>query len=614
MARADWQHCESILRQGSRSFYTAGRLLPLPIRQALAPLYAFCRYADDVIDEHPADENTVALLERRLDRLYAGRPESDPVDRAFALVIAQYAIPRAIPQALLEGFRWEVSGREYETLDDVEAYAARVAGTVGAMVTLILGRRDAETLARAVDLGVAMQLTNIARDVGEDARRGRLYLPREWMRDAEVDPATWMEDPRFNPGLGSVVSRLLERADFLYRRADDGIARLPEGTRVGIRAARLIYAAIGGRIANAGYDSVTSRAHTPLSQKLALAARALPARWWKAGDHRRDGICTAPEAQFLVEAVTSTPVVLPSSPARPIHLPARATREARVESALRVALGRLTAAGCPPKLALALRDALFPAGHRLRPTLCHAVADALGEDEPQLLDATAVALEMLHCASLIQDDLPAFDDARERRGRPALHAAHGEALAILASDALILGAINSVAMVAHLRPERTGRLIALLSAAAGAPRGLVAGQAWESEPQIDLGRYHEAKTGALFEASTMAAALACGHEPEPWRALGHHLGLAYQTADDLKDATGPDEEDATLGRPNAALELGHEHARARLKRQSRLAMRAIPAVNGAARLRRTVEQMLAMFEAVGSVPSPQRHLARSGAE
>ncbi len=181
----------------------------------------------------------MALLERRLDRLYAGQPEPDPVDRAFALVIARYAIPRAIPQALLEGFRWEVSGREYETLDDVEAYAARVAGTVGAMATLILGRRDAETLARAVDLGVAMQLTNIARDVGEDARRGRLVpAARESMKEAGVDPATWLADPRFHPGIGTVVSRLLERADLLYDRADDGIARLPEGTRVGIRAAR----------------------------------------------------------------------------------------------------------------------------------------------------------------------------------------------------------------------------------------------------------------------------------------------------------------------------------------------------------------------------------------
>jgi phytoene synthase len=613
MARADWQHCESILRQGSRSFYTAGRLLPIPIRQALAPLYAFCRYADDAIDEQPADDSTVTDLERRLDRIYSGRPDPDPVDRAFALVIAQYAIPRALPQALLEGFRWEVSGRAYETLDDVEAYAARVAGTVGAMVTLILGRRDAETLARAVDLGVAMQLTNIARDVGEDARRGRLYLPLEWMREAGVDPATWLADPRFHSGIGKVVSRLLERADFLYRRADDGIARLPEGTRVGIRAARLIYAAIGGRIADAGFDSVTSRAHTSLLQKLILAARALPARWWKVRNHRRDGLCTAPEAQFLVEAVTSTPEVLPTAPVRPIHLPARVARGARVEAALRVALGQLTGAGCPPKLAHALRDALFPAGHRLRPTLCHAVADALGEDEPQLLDATAVALEMLHCASLIQDDLPAFDDAQERRGRPALHAVHGEAVAILASDALILGALNSVAMVAHLRPERTGRLIALLSAAAGAPRGLVAGQAWESERKIDLSRYHEAKTGALFEASTMAAALACGHEPEPWRALGRHLGLAYQTADDLKDAASPDEEDASLGRPNAALELGHAQARARLRRQSRLAMRAIPAFEGAGRLRRAVEEMIIKFEAVGSAPATKQHSARRGA-
>ena len=97
-------------------------------------------------------------------------------------------IPRALPEALLEGFAWDAAGRRYETLDEVEHYAARVAGCVGAMMTLVMGRRDPAILARACDLGVAMQLTNICRDVGEDARAGRLYLPLAWLRDNGIDP------------------------------------------------------------------------------------------------------------------------------------------------------------------------------------------------------------------------------------------------------------------------------------------------------------------------------------------------------------------------------------------------------------------------------------------
>ena len=132
-----------------------------------------------------------------------------------------------------------------ENLDDVQAYAARVAGSVGAMMTVLMGIRDPATLARACDLGVAMQLTNIARDVGEDARSGRLYLPRAWLRAEGIDPDAWLAAPIFTPAIGHVVARLLRAADQLYRRAEDGIAGLPRGCRPAIFAARHIYAAIG---------------------------------------------------------------------------------------------------------------------------------------------------------------------------------------------------------------------------------------------------------------------------------------------------------------------------------------------------------------------------------
>jgi phytoene synthase len=162
--------------------------------------------------------------------------------------------------ALLEGFEWDASGFKYDTLEDLCAYAARVAGTVGAMMALLMGVRSRAAVARACDLGVAMQLSNIARDVGEDARMGRLYLPRQWMAEAGIDADVWLLDPQFTPALASVVQRLLRAADELYARAAAGVACLPVSCRPGINAARLLYAQIGLEVERRGLNSVDSRA------------------------------------------------------------------------------------------------------------------------------------------------------------------------------------------------------------------------------------------------------------------------------------------------------------------------------------------------------------------
>jgi phytoene synthase len=177
--------------------------------------------------------------------------------------------------ALLEGFEWDLQGRRYDTLADLHDYAARVAGTVGAMMALLMGVRSAEGLARACDLGVAMQLSNIARDVGEDARMGRLYLPRDWMVEAGLDPDAWLAHPMFTPALGRVVQRVLDAADVLYRRVDAGVARLPLACRPGINAARFMYAAIGHEVARRGLDSVSARARVPGARKAWLLLRAV---------------------------------------------------------------------------------------------------------------------------------------------------------------------------------------------------------------------------------------------------------------------------------------------------------------------------------------------------
>ena len=301
---ADFAACRALLRRGSKSFAAASLLLPRRVRTPAAALYGFCRMADDAVDLG-GDPHTVADLRRRLALAYQGAPFDSPIDRAFAHVAREHEIPRELMEALLEGFAWDAEGRRYPSLSALNAYAARVAGTVGAMMTLLMGVRAPEALARACDLGVAMQLTNIARDVGEDARNGRLYLPLDWLEEAGVDPRSWLADPQPSPGLAAVVERLLRYAEGLYRRAELGIPMLPRDARTAIRAAGLIYADIGREVARRGFDSVTGRAVVPGLRKLWLIARALFAR-----DRAGDGSERAPallETQFLLDALVELP-------------------------------------------------------------------------------------------------------------------------------------------------------------------------------------------------------------------------------------------------------------------------------------------------------------------
>jgi len=266
--------CRALLRDGSYTFFAASLLLPRAVRHPASALYAFCRLADDAVDQASEPRHAVARLQMRLDAAYRRQPQAAAPDRALAEVLAQFQIPPALPQALLEGFAWDLAGRRYETLDDLQHYAARVAGSVGAMMALLMGVRTADGLARACDLGVAMQLSNIARDVGEDARMGRLYLPQQWLREAGVDPEAWLAQPRHTPAVASVVQRLLDAADHLYARVDAGVAQLPLACRPGINAARYLYAAIGHEVARRGCDAVSQRARVAPARKAWLILRA----------------------------------------------------------------------------------------------------------------------------------------------------------------------------------------------------------------------------------------------------------------------------------------------------------------------------------------------------
>ena len=302
----DTAACLTILQQGSKSFALAGRLLPRRLRPPVAAVYAFCREADDAVDEAVGrDETQLALarLRRRLDGIYRGTQRFTAVDRALSKTVTAFNLPYEIFAALLEGFAWDAQMRQYETVADLHAYAARVAGTVGALMTLIMGNRDANVLARACDLAVAMQLTNIARDVGQDARAGRLYLPHQWLREADIEPHAFLREPRFTGGLGDVVRRVLNTARTLYARAEAGIGVLPADCRVAIYAARLIYQAIGRKIAANAYNSVDTRAVVATPRKVWLLIYSLTARFCRWPPNTA---ACLPETRFLLHAALTT--------------------------------------------------------------------------------------------------------------------------------------------------------------------------------------------------------------------------------------------------------------------------------------------------------------------
>jgi phytoene synthase len=298
----DQRRCRAAIITGSKTFYSASKLLPNSVRKPAYGLYAFCRLSDDAIDLDGGSLQALNRLYFRLDRCHRGRPLPNPADRAMADLLSAHAVPVAIPEALLEGLGWDAEGRRYETISDLHAYAARVASTVGVMMTLLMDVRKPSALARACDLGAAMQLTNIARDVGEDARNGRIYLPLQWLDEAGVDVAGFLSDPQPTAELRSVVARLLEEARRLYAQARSGIAELPRNCRPAILAASKIYADIGREVADAGFDSVTRRAHTSGRRKLQLLAESLVeapriSTGWDAP--------ALPECAFLVDAVTT---------------------------------------------------------------------------------------------------------------------------------------------------------------------------------------------------------------------------------------------------------------------------------------------------------------------
>lgn len=261
-AAADLAHCHAAIRQHSRSFYAASRLLPARVRNAAVATYAFCRAADDAVDDAGSVTHARlrhAAVRRRLDCIYRGEPVDTASGRAFALVVAAAGIPREEPEALLDGMAQDLGPVRISDEDALLLYCYRAAGVVGRMMSRIMGRGDGAALSRAGHLGIAMQLTNIARDVGEDTTRDRVYLPSTWLSEAGGSEAEVLA-ARATPAVRRVTLRVLDLAEAYYDSGIAGIGMLPTSCRPAILSAALLYRAIGRRVAARDGDGVTERA------------------------------------------------------------------------------------------------------------------------------------------------------------------------------------------------------------------------------------------------------------------------------------------------------------------------------------------------------------------
>jgi 15-cis-phytoene synthase len=272
------QRCRAVLERHSKSFALATRLLSREEGDDVAALYAWCRRADDAIDVPGVEAPEVALarLERELDRLYAGEEQRDPVLSEFQRVVRSKRIPEEYPRALLRGLAMDVAGVRYATLEELLLYCFNVAGTVGLMSCHVFGLTDARALERAAHLGIAMQLTNVSRDVLEDSRNGRVYLPERLLSTRRAG----------SRAIRGALAKLLDAAEQYYRSADRGIRALPWRAALAVRAARLVYSAIGQGIRANGYDVLCRRTVVTRVRKLMLVGCALvlallelPARW-----------------------------------------------------------------------------------------------------------------------------------------------------------------------------------------------------------------------------------------------------------------------------------------------------------------------------------------------
>lgn len=262
-----------VIRLHSRSFSLAARLLPRRLRSDVEKLYAWCRLCDDAVDRAPTQAEAAARLQQLwedVERIYAGQPCTQPGSRWLAELVAKYGIPKQYPLALLEGMRSDLEGSGIRDEQALLLYCHRAAGTVGLMMCSLLGVSDPRALRCADALGIAMQLTNIARDVHEDWQAGRCYLPQSWFGG----PPT-RDTPLTNGLVKPHVARILEMSETHYRIGLRGVPYLPENCRFSIRIAAKLYAEIGQVIRRNACHVLGTRARVPWSRKMWILAQEL---------------------------------------------------------------------------------------------------------------------------------------------------------------------------------------------------------------------------------------------------------------------------------------------------------------------------------------------------
>ncbi len=260
-----------VIQHHSRSFSLAARLLPRSVRSDVEKLYAWCRWCDDAVDEASSlseASERLELLCQDVERIYRGDGALHPASRWLASVVEKYEIPKQLPLDLLSGMQADLNNPVLQTVDELLHYCYQAAGTVGLMMSRIMGVTDPRALQRAKSLGMAMQLTNIARDINEDWQSGRRYVPNKWL---SLVPKKDMTPT--NSQVRKAVEKLLSLADDLYDEGYEGLKYLPSGARTAIRLAGRVYQEIGNEIRRQDFCVMQSRVFVPLAQKMILMAR-----------------------------------------------------------------------------------------------------------------------------------------------------------------------------------------------------------------------------------------------------------------------------------------------------------------------------------------------------
>jgi phytoene synthase len=320
MSEALMDHATRTIEVGSKSFAAAAKLFDAHTRRSVLMLYAWCRHCDDVVDGQELGFNVaqarhdapaaLALLEEQTRRAYAGEPMLDPAFAAFQEVALRHRIAPRYAFDHLAGFAMDVADARYETFEDTLRYCYHVAGVVGLMMASIMGAHDEDVLDRACDLGLAFQLTNIARDIVEDARMGRCYLPAQWLREAGI-PRAELAEPRHRAALAQLAARLVDAAEPYYDSAREGVKALPLRSAWAIASARNVYRQIGIEVKRRGERAWDERAGTSKAAKMwllvkggaaALSSRGRALRPRPQGLWRRPGATGAAGAHHAAHA------------------------------------------------------------------------------------------------------------------------------------------------------------------------------------------------------------------------------------------------------------------------------------------------------------------------